>query len=237
MKKNIASKKYLRAVLLVLLLSICVFLLPIWNISEIMIEGNTYYTNEEIIQNTTLELGVHSLMVQKNKLIEAIENMPYIEKVDIRHIFPNKIVLTIEENEPVGYIAFSGSYLCLDNTGKVLSQTNERMLKLPEIKGVKIDKFKVGEVLEIENDDVFLEICKIIETLKTYDFIDQVDVIQAPNLSKIYLYVGGLDVIIGTSKDIEDKVKWLIEISKDYSMGVLDLTAISFGQAVLTPLN
>lgn len=222
---------------MVSLLALILFTLPLWNVQEIMITGNAQYTHEEIKEAIGYTKGRHILSYNKNKMKEAIKELSYIERVAINYTFPNNINIDIVERRPVGYLPFLDTLLCIDEEGTVLKQVQTKQEQLPIIEGIGFESFAVGEKVQTTNQVQLNALKEIIFYLTKYEFVDKVEAVQLTNLEQIHLYVNKLDVIIGSMRDFDKKVKWLVEIHTDFPMGILDLSLIKYDQAVLKPLN
>lgn len=239
MKKYSAvqTKKWIYGIGIFSLLGISLLFLPIWYITEIDLVGNHYYNANEILKVAELEKGMHPLSINKKNVTKAIKSLPFIQKVNVSYQFPNHIKIEIEEQRPIGYVNFHDSYLCVNGDGKVLEQSKERRLKVPVLEGLIFEYFTVGDTLGENNEEKVQIMNEIIRVLDKYNFTEKIDSIDLSNLEQIHLYVNKLDVIIGNIRDFDKKIKWLVKVSEAYSMGILDLSSIEHGQAVLTPLN
>lgn len=237
MHSNSVKKKILAIFLGSILLCIIFLLLPIWNVSNIHVEGNKYYTKEAILQAANIKEGMHILEIGKNKASHKMEDLPYIKEAQVNYTFPRTLTIKVTECTPIGYVPFLGTYLCLDKQGQVLEQVTKPTLKLPILQGLKFQKLVMNEKIAFENEDKFLALAEMVEILKKYNYAAKIDSIDISNIEQIHLYVNKLDVIIGNIRDFDKKIEWLIQVDKDYSMGILDLSLITQGQAILTPLT
>lgn len=231
------QKKIIYISFIVGLVGIVLLLLPVWNIQAINIPNASIYTEEEIQNATGIKKGMHILSISKGRSLKELKKLAYIKDASIEISFPNTVNILIEENTPLGYVPFNGAYLCIGNDGQVLAQNDKPKLELPIIVGLKFNKFKVNEKLAIMNDDNFMIVAEMISTLRKYDFLDKIDTIDISNVEQIHLYVDKLDVIIGNIREFDKKVMWLTQVHKDYTIGILDLSMIQLGQAILTPLT
>ncbi|MGL6174302.1 MAG: cell division protein FtsQ/DivIB [Cellulosilyticaceae bacterium] len=219
------------------LIGIVFLLLPMWNINEINVEKINFYEKQEILDMANIKEGMHLLSISKTEIVKKIEKLPYVGGATVEFEFPNKVNIIIQENTPIGYVPFNGTYLCLNTEGQVLSQTDKILLELPIIQGIEFDQFKKDESLKIKNEEHFITANEMITILREYEFLDQVDSIDISNMEQIHLYVDKLDVIIGNIREFDKKVMWLKQVHKDYTMGILDLSMIHHEQAILTPLT
>lgn len=235
--KTIQFKKWLYSIGIIALLIITIVFLPIWNIQNIEVTGIHYYSKDDILQAGGLQLQMHPLSMNKKEALKKISALSFINTVSIDYHFPNTLTIEVVENELLGYVAFHDSFLCIDKEGRVLEQSKDKRYELPTIEGIEFESFLVGEKLGADNDEKIKVLTEMISVLSKYDFIEKVDSIDISNLEEIHLYVDKLNVIIGNIRDFDKKIKWLIKVNVNYSMGILDLSYIQHGQAVLTPLD
>lgn len=237
-KEKIELKKWMYGIAIVALLLITSLFLPIWRIQSIEVIGNHYYTDEEILKEGALALQMYPLSVDNKAATHRISALTFVDSVQIQYHFPNRLTVDVVENEPLGYINFHDSFLCIDQKGIVIEQSKNKKFELPLIEGLNFEYFAVGERLGTENEEKIEALREMMTILSKYDFTKQIDVIDISNLEEIHLYVDKLNVIIGNIRDFDKKTKWLIKVSANYSMGILDLSYIQRdGQAVLTPLD
>ncbi len=233
----VQMKKWIYGVGIFSLLGISLLFLPIWYITDINVVGNHYYNVSEILKVAELEKGMHPLSINKKAATKAIATLPFIEKAQVSYKFPNKITIEVEEQRPIGYVTFHDSYLCLNGDGKVLEQSKEKRLKLPVLEGLSFEYFTIGDILGQNNEEKIQIMNEMIRVLDKYNFTEKIDSIDLSNLEQIHLYVNKLDVIIGNIRDFDKKIKWLVKVNEAYTMGILDLSLVEHGQAVLTPLD
>ena len=230
-------KKYMYGIGLVVLLAITLFILPIWQVRAMDIDETQYYSEEDILKSMTFKNGMHILRLKKSQIKEELEKLPYIKEASIHYSFPNNIRIQLTESRAMGYVKFLDTYLCIDEDGYVVEETNQKRLPLPEIEGLKFNQFVIGQKLEVEDSEQLPLVKEMILTLNKYDFTQNVDSIQVTNIQQIHLYVNKLNVIIGNIREFDKKVKYLIEVHKQYAMGILDLSLIDHKQAILKPMN
>ena len=235
--KKIAFEKKIYILAIIGLVCIVFLFLPIWRVAEINVIGTQYYTKEEILKEGDVALNMHLLSFSKKAVTQRIEELPFVDKVEINYAFPNHLTINVVENQLLGYIPFHDSFLCIDQNGKVLEQSKSKRFELPLIEGMQFEYFSIGEKIDLENEEKVAVVKEMVTNLSEYDFLKEIDIIDVSNLEEIHLYVGKLNVIIGNIRDFDEKIKWLIQVNNNYSMGILDLSYIQDGQAVLKPLE
>ncbi len=220
------------------LIAIILFSSSILRIKTITVSGSEYYSDEKIMAKAGVSLGMHVLQISKKRSIKQISTLPYVESVEVETIFPNTLNLKITQRKPIGYVPFSGTYLSIDKTGKIIDQTqSQEVYQLPVIEGLKFEKFVLGEQLEVENEDIILAIIEMTSLMEKYNLLNRGIKIDVGNSNKIHLYINSLDVIIGEINNLDKKIQWLCEIIDQYHMGVLDLSNVNKGQAIMSPLT
>lgn len=131
-RKKRMSKKTVVILSLVLLLSITLvsgylmLTLDFFNITAITIEGNTKYTEEEILQHSYLGVGKNIFWQSFNNSKNRIISLPYIKNVHYRWKLPSQLIVQIEERVPV-YFAFDKEkdrFFRLDEQGYILEEVD-----------------------------------------------------------------------------------------------------------------
>lgn len=235
--EKIVLKKGLYVLAIIGLIFVIILFLPIWRIEQIDVTSTHYYTEEEILKEGGIVLNMHPLSLNKKIATKHITELPFVEEVQINYEFPNRLTVNVVENQLLGYIQFHDSFLCIDQKGKVLEQSKSKRFELPLLEGMQFEYFSIGEKIGIGNEEKVDTVKEMVTILSKYDFLKEIDVIDVSNLEEIHLYVGKLNVIIGNIRNFDEKIKWLIQVNNNYSMGILDLSYIQDGQAVLTPLD
>ena len=130
---------------MILVMGLLLTILPLFRISGIIIEGNSYYSTEEILAYAGIAEGDEWLAIDGQKIADAIRSKGrYIDRVTVSGEFPLVVRISIEEKN-VMYTAHNGSYYAFDDTFTVLaSSKNEKdfssflYVELPEIRGIEV---------------------------------------------------------------------------------------------------
>lgn len=100
------------------ILSVTVF----FNAETILVEGNNRYTAEEILEVGGLEIGQNLFRLDKFKVIDRMEGLPYVKTVEIDRKLPNTLSVKVIENQPVVWLE--------TDTGAALLNEEYRVLEL-----------------------------------------------------------------------------------------------------------
>ena len=126
-----------------------------FTIRNIEVNGNRYYTDNEIIQMAHAETGGNLLYrPEKKKIRTYLERDPYINSVEIHRKLPGTLIITVKERSQIAAIKYGDEYLVIDRNGTLLRKT-ETQPKVTMLTGIKIKKATLGEPLEARNEDVF----------------------------------------------------------------------------------
>lgn len=236
-KRRNKNKSILIGVLICSIVGIILLAAPIWYVNPIIIEGGSYYDNKEILSEAGLWSGMHILQLNKKRSTKQLLNLPYLDKAQISVTYPNKVKITILERKPIGYVPFSGTYLCIDKTGRVIDQKeSQEQYDLPVVEGLRFSKFVLGEQLDVDNEEGIMATIEMTTLMEKYSLLDKAVKIDVEDIDRIHLYINSLDVIIGEMSDLDKKIQWLCEIIDQNKMGILDLSKVSNGQAIMSPL-
>ena len=103
-----------------LFIYICSFL----PITSIGVHGMTYYDQGDVIGNSGVSRGDRLYSISESGTEKRIlENCPYVAEVQVKRVFPNKIVIRVVEKEPKWYVEVSGNIYVLDDTLTVIEET------------------------------------------------------------------------------------------------------------------
>lgn len=232
------TKRYIGIIIGILLLLF--FMMPICYIQSIEVTNNKYYSAEEIIETSGIEKK-HLLDLAYFAATDKLMTLPYLEKVTIKYQFPGKVIIDLVEKAPFAYVQFKGTYLCLNEQGQVIEQSQEKYHEVPIIDGLKFNSFKNTETLPILNQDNWLTAVEVVNRLEKYDYVDKINEIDVHNIEEIHLYVDKLDVIMGDIGDFDKKIEVLIQIYdvNGITMGELSIHLNGKGEigATLTPIT
>ena len=144
-----------------------------FGVSRFEIKGESgIYGTGDLMAGAGIKRGDRLYRMDISKTEETLmENCAYVKEVDIRRVFPNKIVFEVECHEPVWYIEISGDFYVLDAELNVLEETsNEAILRdemdliklsLPRVKSAIVDEVLVFG----DGDEEINETKKIMETI------------------------------------------------------------------------
>lgn len=195
-------------IVLVVLLLLSATVLILWekfSITKVTVNGNSHYTEEEI-KNMVFEneYCYNSIILSAKYNKRTLEDIPFIEKMDIEIVDPNFVRITVYEKAVAGYVDYLGHYMYFDKDGIIVESSNEIMEGVPFVTGLKFDHVVLHEQLPLKNKEIFLTILSITQLLNKYDI--DTDRIAFDSSSDITLYFGNARVLLGNDDFIDEKI-------------------------------
>ncbi|MCR5100616.1 MAG: FtsQ-type POTRA domain-containing protein [Butyrivibrio sp.] len=176
-----------------------------YTVTNIYVEGNTHYTDEEIINMVMTDGFSHnSVYLAFQYRDKSIENIPFIEKMDVTIMSPDTIKINVYEKAIAGYIEYLGRYMYFDREGIIVESSQTPLSDVPKVMGLEFDYVVLHEKLPVENENVFEEILDITQLLSKYNL--NAEKIFFDSDYNLYLYFGDVEVNIGTDENIDEKI-------------------------------
>ena len=201
-------------ILLAILAGIILFLFvsPVFNIKEIEIIGSEEISESVYRAMTGLDIDENIFSVNKSNIISTIKKEPYVEKVEIKIIYPSKVRVTITERK-ISYLAEKdGRYFYLDKNGYLL-QTNLAPLDYLIIKGCTTDFSQMTEGGRIDEKDIagFNDLIKIVDAINNNNINTKLKSIDVTDENNYILDFADEQkiVMLGDTKDLRSKMAWI----------------------------
>ncbi|MCI8659668.1 MAG: cell division protein FtsQ [Lachnospiraceae bacterium] len=189
-------------ILLTVILLLCV------SITKVEVTGNQKYTSEEITELLFPDkLSRNTLFCfMRNRLKEHIQ-IPFVEDYDIIFKGPRQVEVILYEKSVVGYVSYMSSYMYFDKDGIIVESANEALPGVPLVTGLKFGQIVLYQKLPLDKEEIFQEILNLTQILSIYHML--VDRIQFGEYGEITLYLGEIEVLMGTGGNLNSKVSEL----------------------------
>lgn len=204
-RKSFGIKILLFLLFVAVILGIGFYLLSHYSITTVYVEGNLHYTTEEI-QNMVMDgpLGNNSLYLNFKYKDKGMEDVPFVDVLDVDILAPDTIKITVYEKSLAGYVEFMDTYMYFDKDGYVTESSTVKTIGVPQITGLSFDHVVLGERLPVADDSLFESIMNITKLLGKYELI--VDKIHYRSNSDIILVFDNIKVALGSNENLEEKV-------------------------------
>ena len=206
-EQNIYRLRNLGITVLVLavMLGIFVFFNDYFTVKNVVVEGNFHYTDEEI-QEMVLggTLGRNSLYLTLKYHNKQVEDVPFIETMDVNIVSADTVKITVYEKTMAGFVEYMGQYFYFDKDGTVVESSDVKTLGIPQIKGLKFDHIVLLEKLPVDDETIFNHILDISQLLDKYGI--RAEQIYFDNDYKVTLYFGDAKIRLGSTDYIDEKI-------------------------------
>ena len=209
-------------VLAVVLVSVLLFMTPIFNIRSVSVEGNVLVTAEQFQEKLKPLVGQNLFRSGRRKIRNTLKTIPYIDTVDVqKRLFPPSVKVTVTEYTPSAYIKIDGKTLLVNSELRVLTDTGNNGETLPTVTGLAVTDYK------------------LLSTLEATGILDKVIEINVTDVTDITMnYDNRITVQCGTQLDLERKIRLFRETVMSNSLtenarGTMDLS--ESGKAIYTP--
>lgn len=181
-------------------------------VQEILVEGDTRYTDEELIEASGLYVGQSLLSVNK---VTAHDNLvaafPYLEVVEVSNASFYALRIRVTEVPVMAVVEADDRWFVLGENNRALELVDEE--HIPEgavrIRGASFENQVVGKSLL---DERSLRICRtIIAAAKRYD-LKNMTTIDVSKKTKIFLMLDErMQVVLGNETNLTTQIEVLVD--------------------------
>ena len=215
-KRNRKIKTLIKLILLLAVIAgiiIYLMLSPIFNIKNIIVEGNSSISSEQIISLSKVQKETNLFKVSNKDTTASIKENPYVKSVEIRRKLPDTITFVITERIATYMLEYGGSYAYIDNQGYILeisANTKEGLAKIVGYETVQ-DEIVPGNRL-CENDlEKLNTVLRITASAKTNQFDSLITSIniEDSNNYKLYLDTEQQTVYLGDCTNLDTRMLYV----------------------------
>jgi len=190
------------------------YVMDMHTVRTVYVEGNVHYTQEEI-KAMVMEgpLGNNSLFLSMKYENRGVENVPFVDAMDVSILAPDTIKISVYEKALAGYVKYMDTYVYFDKDGYVVESSTVRTIGIPQVTGMELDYVVLGQPLPVkaEHENIFGRILDLTKLLNKYEL--SADKIYFHADSAITLYFKDAKVALGSEAErMEDKVMCLPQI-------------------------
>lgn len=199
-----------------------------YKVTTVYVDGSVHYTKEEIMDMVMGgRFGDNSLYLSLKYQDKGVENIPFIETMDVTIEARDTIRITVYEKALAGYVKYLGRYVYFDKDGIVVETSEEETAGIPQVTGLAFDHVILHEPLPVDKPELFDEILNITQQLAKYSLT--ADRIYFDSTYQVTLYFGDAKVALGENVDIDEKIMKLQHILPNLlgKSGTLDMREYS----------
>ncbi len=204
-------KKLIKRIVLglfVFILGIIIFIYkaPIFNLKKINITGLVTISNENLQEKLKYNIGKNIFTLDYNEIEKEVKSNPYVQEVRIRKKGINSININVVENKIAFYLINNDKIKAINNEGVIVEEIDDLGdRKLTKLSGVDVSEKVVGSKIldDKELPDVLDAFYKMIEVIPEELKINEINILDLDN---IICYIGNVEIILGNSLDLRDKM-------------------------------
>lgn len=185
-----------------------------FTITEVKVEGNERYSEKEIKEMVmNHKYDYNTLYFWWRMKNEKIEDIPFVDTVEVSILSRNKVKIKVYEKDIVGYVRHLGYNLYFDKEGIVVESSSEQIEGVPWIKGIAFENVELYKKLPVEEADVFKKILSLTKLLEKYEITPD-SINFSKNLS-VTLSFEDANVLLGTDIENDEKIVKLKQLLPD----------------------
>lgn len=213
-RKQRIFKKVLIGILVFMLLAVILYfvIVKVFVVKNVKVEGNELY-DQQLITDTVLndEYSWNSLYVLLKYTFMDIEDVPFIDTMEVSLTDPQTLKIKVYEKGMLGYlyIAAIGENAYFDKDGFVVETSTRIIDGVPKIEGIICDEVVLYEKLPIDNQNL-RELLTLSQILKR-DSLEP-DIIHYGLKESPVLSYGNKEVWLGSIESLTQKVARMKEI-------------------------
>lgn len=213
---------------LTLLLCLGYYFFTQYEVQTVNVSGNEHYTAEQIKDIVTAgSLGNNTLVLGFKYRNKAVDDIPFVETMDVDIVSAHEINITVYEKAIAGYVNYLDRFMYFDKDGIVVESSTNQIMDLPYVTGLSFDHCVLHEKLPVENEKIFSYILMITQLLTKYNV--SVDRINFSSNLDVTLYKGNAIIELGQMDNIDEKMIRLSNIMPKLEglSGTLDMREYS----------
>ncbi len=205
-RKKLIKRIILGLFIFILGIIIFIYKAPIFNLKKIKINGLVTISEESLQEKLKYNIVINIFGIDYNKIEKDLEDNPYIKEVKISKNGVNSININVTENKIAFYLASDNKIKTINNDGIIVEEVdsiNER--RLTKLSGIDVSEKTIGN--KIQDDDKLSKVLdnfyKMIEVIPKELEISEINIFD---LNNIICYVRDVEIILGDSVDLIDKM-------------------------------
>ena len=181
-------------------------------VTNVYVRGNSYYTSQEIAEQVIRDDSIlyhNSVFLMLRYMLPGTPPIPFEEKVSVRLLGPETVVIDVQDKEMAGYIPYAGRNLYFDADGIVKESSPLTVRGVTYVKGLDVSEANFGERIKSEDEGVLELLLTALGTIRKYEI--SADSILIDSSGSITLYFDEIKIMIGRT-DYELKISKIAQI-------------------------
>ncbi|MBW2505678.1 MAG: FtsQ-type POTRA domain-containing protein [Deltaproteobacteria bacterium] len=190
-----------------------------FQITAVKIQGNRMTSKEQVSALSRVDIHTNLLAVNVNQVESLLESHPWIARAEVVRDWPNRLLIILQEKNPVALLNRETGLFYLDNRGGIIAAVNpSQELDFPVITG--LEKFQFNSVTSENIPEPLQDVYALLKLANRNN-----PILPEQNISEIHLAENGelvlylLDkpfpIYMGSDGKISTRYKSLVKVLKD----------------------
>jgi len=186
---------------------------PFFHVTEVIISGLSAVDRDEVYERLEIENNTNVLFFNQRAARDRIMENLYVSNVEFTRNMGGRLYVEVHERRLAAFIEhMPGTFLYIDELGRVLEVRTGMSQPLPLIVGLNFTHFTLGEVLEVPDRTAFNIVSVYAQLLYRHGLVGRVTYVNVSDTANTRILVGYLEFNIGDARDAEDKVRNIVGI-------------------------
>lgn len=190
-----------------------------FQITAMKIDGNHIVSKEQIRTLSKVDIHSNLLAINISQVKSLLESHPWIAGVEVARDWPNRLVITVREKQPVALLSRDTGLFYLDGRGQTIAAPGQyQELDYPVITGLERYPFNPAETGS--TPDILRDALKLLKLASRNNSILPEQNISEIHISEngsmlLYLLERAFPIYMGSSGDISTRYYRLVKVLKD----------------------
>ncbi len=205
---------YTAVCIAVLALAVILSLTVFFQINEFAVEGDSPYTDEEIINSCGLSMGENIIRCDADSVSDNLAAaLPYIGGATVERSASGKVTITVEATSPYWSVLDGEHAVLFDASGKVLEiAAAEKALEATIVQGVVVEQAVPGQAVVLGQEIPFSFLDAVGDAITSAGITELTSLNLSDTDYMQALYDGRINIIIGTSDNLVMKMALAAEV-------------------------
>lgn len=222
LKKKKKIKRIIKCItLLLIIVGGIVFALvsPIFNVIEINVKNNVQIATDMIISLSDLQTGENIFRFSSSRVKREIKTNPYIESVQVKRKFPNKVEIIVEERQRDYNVEFLNGFAYINKQGYILEISEQKLDSLPVLLGISTNAEEIMAGSRLNKSDLsrletVIQIMNICNNYELSEKVSSIDISDRNNFL-VYMDIEKKVIYLGDESNISNKMLYIPIILKE----------------------
>ena len=204
------SRKFKLAITVCILAFVAVVFMfsPFFHVQEIIVSGYSAVSRDEIAQRIEADSSTNLLFFNTRAARRRVLENLYIAEVNFQRDLPGRLYVQVRERRLAAFVEHApGSFLYIDEQGRVLEVRSNITQQRPIVEGLNFTRFTLGEILDVADRTAFNIVTQYAQHIYRHGLICRVSHIDVSDTNNTRILVGYVEFNVGGIRDAEMKVR------------------------------